>query len=102
MGVDESACVSVGAAAPAVRRLLRRVREGVAVDWQKTYREFAAQSAAYLSEVLRDKIDPMNYESDHDPAEWTLDDEIADAWRALQKYMAHLDAGNRERREIPV
>jgi len=72
------------------------------VDWQKTYREFAAQSAAYLSKVLRCAVDPMNYESDHDPAHWTLDDEIADAWEHLKKCMAHLDAGNMERREIPV
>ena len=70
------------------------------MDWQKTYREFAAQSAAYLAKVLRDQVDPMNYESDHDPAHWTLDDEIADAWEHLKTCMAHLDAANRE--EIPV
>jgi hypothetical protein len=50
------------------------------MDWQKTYREFAAQSAAYLSKVLRDEVDPMNWESDARTDDWTLDDEIADAW----------------------
>jgi hypothetical protein len=70
------------------------------MDWQKTYREFAAQSAGYLAKVLRDEVDPMNWESDVRTDDWTLDDEIADAWEHLKKRMAHLDAANRE--EIPV
>jgi hypothetical protein len=70
------------------------------MDWQKTYREFAAQSAAYLSKVLRGAVDPSNYESDRPLGEWTLDDEITDAWENLKKCMAHLDAIHKE--EIPV
>jgi hypothetical protein len=70
------------------------------MDWQKTYREFAAQSAAYLSKVLRDEVDPMNWESDARTDDWTLDDEIADAWEHLKKCMAHLDALHRG--DIPV
>ena len=70
------------------------------MDWQKTYREFAAQSAAYLSKVLRDEVKHEMWESEGRTDDWTLDDEIADAWEHLKKCMAHLDALHRE--EIPV
>ena len=70
------------------------------MDWQKTYREFAAQSAAYLAKVLRDEVAHEDWESEGRTDDWTLDDEIADAWEHLKKCMAHLDALHRE--EIPV
>ena len=70
------------------------------MDWQKTYREFAAQSAAYLAKVLRDEVAHDLWESEGRTPDWTLDDEIADAWEHLKKCMAHLDALHQE--EIPV
>jgi hypothetical protein len=70
------------------------------MDWQKTYREFAAQSSAYLSKVLRDAIPHDDWEAEARTDDWTLDDEIADAWEHLKKCMAHLDALHRE--DIPV
>jgi hypothetical protein len=71
------------------------------MDWQRTYREYASQSARYLSMVLCDKISHTDWETDGPRTDdWTLDDEIADAWEHLKKCMAHLDSANRE--EIPV
>ena len=66
------------------------------MDWQKSYREFAAQSAGYLARVLRDEVNHEYWESGGRTDDWTLDDEIADAWEHLKTCMAHLDAGNRE------
>lgn len=70
------------------------------MDWQKTYREFAAQSAGYLAHVLRDEVAHDLWESEGRTDDWTLDDEISDAWRHLKLCMAHLDELHRE--EIPV
>jgi hypothetical protein len=69
-------------------------------DWQRTYREFAAQSARYLSRVLRDEVPHDLWESKGRTEDWSLDGEIDDAWEHLKTLMAHLDAINRE--EISV
>ena len=72
------------------------------MDWQKTYREFAAQSAGYLAKVLRDEVPHDDWEADGRTDDWTLDDEIADAWEHLKICMAHLDAASRLHKEMPV
>ena len=66
------------------------------MDWQWVNREFAAQSSAYLSKVLRDEIPHIDWESEgylHSSAkeDWTLDDEIVEAWEDLERRMSKTD-----------